>query len=154
MPELPPRLYRLAADGRLSIAVSHFAGPNGLCFSPDESRLYVAESGPQFAPEPNRHIHMFDLAPDGMSLKSDRIFHQVQPGFADGIRCDEAGNLWSSAADGVHCIGPDGALLGKILVPATVSNLTFGGRDRSRLFICAGQSLYAIYTNVRGAAFP
>jgi gluconolactonase len=89
-----------------------------------------------------------------MSLKSDRIFHQVQPGFADGIRCDEAGNLWSSAADGVHCIGPDGALLGKILVPATVSNLTFGGRDRSRLFICAGQSLYAIYTNVRGAAFP
>jgi gluconolactonase len=153
-PELPPRLYRLDPQGQLTIAAENFDGPNGLCFSPDESRLYVAESGAQFAPEPRRHIAVFELAADGMSLEPGRIFHKVEPGFADGLRCDEAGNLWSSAADGVHCLAPDGALLGKILVPSTVSNLTFGGRHRSRLFICAGQKLYAIYTNVRGAAFP
>jgi gluconolactonase len=78
----------------------------------------------------------------------------VAPGFADGIRADAAGNIWSSAGDGVHCISPDGVLLGKILVPYSVSNLTFGGRNRSRLFICAGERLYAIYTNTRGCALP
>jgi gluconolactonase len=71
---------------------------------------------------------------------------------ADGIRADEHGNIWSSAADGVHCIAPDGTLLGKIKTPNTVANLTFGGRHNSRLFLCAGDTLFAIYTNVRGAS--
>jgi len=153
-PELPPRLYCLDTDGRLAIAADEFDGPNGLCFSPDESRLYVTESGTQFAAEPRQYIRVFELADDGAALSAGRMFHKVEPGYADGIRCDESGNLWSSAADGVHCISPEGALLGKILVPSSVSNLSFGGRHRSRLFICAGQSLYAIYTNVRGAARP
>ena len=78
----------------------------------------------------------------------------MKPGNADGIRCDEDGNVWSSAGDGVHCIDPSGALLGKIKVPFTVANLTFGGRYRSRLFICASQALFAIYTNQRGAQRP
>ncbi len=152
--ELPPRIYRLDVEGGLTIVADGFDGPNGLCFSPDESRLYITESGMQFAAEPRRHICVFDLDGDGQLLPPGRIFHKVEPGFADGIRCDEYGNLWSSAADGVHCISPNGDLLGKILVPSTVSNITFGGRHRSRLFICAGRSLYAIYTNVRGAALP
>ncbi len=153
-PELPPRLYRLGPDARLSIAAEDFEGPNGLCFAPDETRLYVCETGAQFAAAPPRHIHVFDVRDDGSLTKNARIFHKVEPGFADGLRCDEDGRVWSSAADGVHCISPDGALLGKILVPSTVSNIAFGGRHRSRLFICAGQHLYAIYTNVRGAAWP
>jgi gluconolactonase len=151
-PELPANLYRLDANGTLTVAAADFEGPNGLCFSPDESRLYVVESGRQFAAAPTRHIRVFDLAADGKTLHNSQIFCTIQPGMADGIRCDEEGNLWSSAGDGVHCISPAGKLLGKILVPATVSNIAFGGRQLSRLFICAGPTLYAIYTNTRGAA--
>ena len=87
----------------------------------------------------------------GGSLSGGRVFHKVEPGFADGFRCDTDGNLWSSAGDGVHCIDPSGALLGKILTPGPVANLAFGGRERSRLFLCAGQRLQAIYLNQRGA---
>ena len=152
--ELPPRLYRLDEDGRLGIAADDFDGPNGLCFSPDETRLYVTESGEQFAAEPRRCIRLYEVADDGVMLRRGRDFYGISPGFADGIRCDEDGNIWSSAGDGVHCISPDGTLLGKIFVPSTVSNIAFGGRNFSRLFICGGQFLYAIYTNVRGAARP
>jgi gluconolactonase len=151
VPELPPNLYRLDPDGTLQIAAHNFDGPNGLCFSPDESRLYVVESGTQFATAPKRAIRVFQVEADGRMLADRGIFHKIEPGMADGIRCDEHGNVWSSAGDGVHCIAPDGKLLGKILVPATVSNIAFGGRDLSRIFICAGTALYAIYTNVRGA---
>ncbi len=152
VPELPPTLYRLDPDGALTIAADDFTGPNGLCFSPDERLLYVAESGGQFDVNPTRHIRLFDVA-DG-KLRNGRVFHEISPGFADGMRCDEAGRIWSSAADGVHCIEPDGTLIGKILTGATVANLTFGGRNRCRMFICASHRLMAIYTNVRGAQLP
>ena len=152
--EQPPRLYRLdPRDGSLAAMADDFEGPNGLAFSPDERRLYVAESGRQFDPEPRQFIRAFDVAEDG-ALSGGGVFHTVSPGFADGFRCDSEGNLWSSAGDGVHCIDPSGALLGKILVPSTVANLCFGGRDRARLFLCASHTLYAIYVNVRGAARP
>ncbi len=151
--ELPSNVYRLdPASGVLTVVTSDFDGPNGLCFSPDETRLYIAESGLQFAPEPVQEIRVFEVS--GARLSNGRIFHKIQPGFADGMRCDEDGNVWSSAADGVHCIHPSGDLLGKIKVPCTVANLTFGGRNRSRLFICASHTLYAIYTNERGAQRP
>ncbi len=154
-PELPPTLYRLdPRDGSLQVAAGDFEGPNGLCFSPDETLLYVSESGLQFAPDPVRHIRVFDVLDDGARLSSGRVFHTIAPGFADGFRCDEDGRIWSSAADGVHCLAPDGTLLGRIKVPFTVSNLTFGGRNRARLFICASHTLYAIYTNTRGAERP
>lgn len=151
-PELPPYLYRLDPDGTLAVVADDFTGPNGLCFSPGERLLYVAESGWQFAENPTRHIRLFDVA--GGTLRNGRVFHEVSPGFADGIRCDEDGRVWSSATDGVHCIEPDGTLIGKILTGTTVSNLTFGGRNRSRLFICASHRLMAVHTNVRGAQVP
>ena len=113
-----------------------FAGPNGLCFSPDERLLYVLDSGPQFAPDPVRHVRVFDVGDGGTRLSEGRVFHMVASGFADGFRCDGDGNIWSSAADGVHCITPEGALLGRIKAPFTVSNVSFGGRNRARLFIC------------------
>ena len=150
--ELPPTLYRLDPDGTLTVAADDFLGPNGLCFSPDERLLYVAETGPQFARDPERHIRVFRV--EGDRLTGGRVFHTVAPGFADGMRCDEDGRVWSSAGDGVHCLGPSGALLGKILTGGTVSNLEFGGRNRSRLFLCAAHRLCAIYTNVRGAVSP
>ena len=153
--ELPANVYRLDPDsGALSVVAGEFDGPNGLCFSPDETRLYIAESGLQFAPEPVQEIRVFEVSADGTRLSNGRSFHKIQPGFADGLRCDQDGNVWSSAADGVHCIHAAGDLLGKIKVPYTVANLCFGGRNRSRLFICAAHTLYAIYTNQRGAQWP
>jgi gluconolactonase len=153
--ELPPTLYRLDPhDGNLQVMADDFEGPNGLAFSPDERLLYVSESGRQFAPDPVQHIRVFDVLDDGKRLSPGRLFHKVTPGFTDGFRLDQDGNVWSSAADGVHCIAPDGTKLGGIKVPFVVSNLTFGGRNRSRLFICASHSLLAIYTNQRGAEHP
>ena len=153
--ELPPNLYRFdPRDGRLDIVADDFDGPNGLCFSPDEKLLYVVESGTPFTSERKQYIRVFDVSDDGARLCNARIFHKVEPGMADGIRCDEDGNIWSSAGDGVHCIAPDGTLLGRIKVPCTVSNLCFGDRHYSRLFLCASQTLYAIWINRRGAQRP
>jgi gluconolactonase len=150
--ELSANVYRLDVDGTLSIVADDFDGPNGLCFSPDEQRLYITETGVQFSATPRNGIRRFRLAAGGKTLINVKEFHKISPGMADGLRCDAAGNIWSSAGDGVHCISADGTLLGKILVPSTVSNIAFGGRNLCRLFICAGQTLYGIYTNVRGAA--
>src|SRR6185437_8977325 len=152
--ELPSALYRLdPATGSLAVAADDFEGPNGLAFSPDERFLYVAETGGQFARKPRQCIRRFRVHENGRLSGGER-FHKVSPGFADGFRIDEQGNLWSSAADGVHCISPRGELLGKILTPSLVSNVVFGGRNRSRLFICASHRLMAIYTNVRGCVRP
>ncbi len=152
--EQPARVYRLdPRSGDLQVVTDAFDGPNGLCFSPDERRLYVVETGIQFKEGAAHHISVFDIDSAG-KVSNGRLFHKVAPGNADGIRCDEDGNIWSSAGDGVHCIDPSGALLGKIKVPATVANLTFGGRYRSRLFICASHALFAVYTNQRGAQRP
>jgi gluconolactonase len=152
--EQPPALYRFdPATGEIAVAAGDFAGPNGLAFSPDERRLYVAETGAVGDLDPVRHIRVFDLG-EGGRLSGGEVFHTISPGYCDGLRVDEHGNLWSSAADGVHCIDPQGRLLGKILVPQRVANLAFGGARRDRLFICASHTVYAIYLNVRGAAWP
>ena len=153
--ELPCNVYRLdPRSGELAVVAGDFQGANGLCFSPDEGRLYISETGRMFDSDPLQHIRVFELSDDGTRLTGGRAFHKVAPGAADGMRCDEEGNLWTSAADGVHCVAPTGKLMGKILVPSLVSNLTFGGRARSRLFICASDTLYAIYLNRRGAQTP
>jgi gluconolactonase len=127
--------------------VSDFVQPNGLCFSPDEKTMYIADSG-----KPH-HIRAFDVQPDN-TLANGRVFCTLDKGIPDGIRCDEKGNVWSSAGDGVHVFGVDGKLLGKIPVPETPANLCFGGEDGKTLFIAAQKSLYAIKTNVKGATRP
>ncbi|MGE5538802.1 MAG: SMP-30/gluconolactonase/LRE family protein [Gemmatimonas sp.] len=153
--EQPPALYRFdPAHGDIRIAAGDFDGPNGLAFSPDERRLYVAETGDQTSDAPRQYIRVFDVSPDGQRLTGGDVFHKVEPGYCDGLRVDEDGNVWSSAADGVHCIDPSGKLLGKILVPHRVSNLVFGGRMKNRLFIGASHSLYSIFLNRRGAQWP
>jgi gluconolactonase len=152
--EQPPALYRLEPEsGRITIAAADFDGPNGLAFSADERRLYVAETGDQTSDNPRQYIRVFEVGADG-ALSGGEIFHKIEPGYCDGLCVDEDGNLWSSAADGVHCIDPDGRLLGKIRVPYRVSNLTFGGAQRNRLFIGGSQTLYAIFLNRRGAQWP
>lgn len=152
--EQRPAVYRLDPGSVEPVVVANdFDGPNGLAFSPDERLLYVAETGDQTSDQPLQYIRRFDVGHDG-SLTGGANFHTIEPGYADGMRVDEHGNLWSSAADGVHCIAPDGTLIGKILVPYRVSNLAFGGVARSRLFIGGSHTLYAIFLNVRGTTWP
>jgi gluconolactonase len=149
--ELPCQVYRVGADGGVEAVIADMQCPNGLAFSPDESRLYVSDTGRMFSDDP-RHIRVYDMV-DGRPT-GGRAFHTVSPGCADGMRVDSDGNLWTSAGDGVHCLAPDGRLLGRILVPETVSNLCFGGRAKHRLFITATTSLYAVALNRRGAQEP
>jgi len=126
---LPALLYRFdPQDGGLRVMEDDFVGPNSLAFSPDERLLYVAETGNQFDANPTRHIRVFDVQDGGRRLSGGRVFHTTSPGYADGCRVDEDGNVWSSAGNGVHGIAPDGSKLGVIKVPFTVSNLTFCGR--------------------------
>jgi gluconolactonase len=149
--ELPCQVYRIDPSGRIEAMITDMACPNGLAFSPDESLLYVADTGRMFGSDP-QNIRVFDMV-DGRPVNG-RIFHTISPGCADGIRVDSDGNLWSSAADGVHCIAPDGHLMGKILVPELVSNICFGGRAKHRLFITATTSVYSVILNRKGVQWP
>ena len=145
-------VYRLdPATGELDAVVTDFGQPNGLAFSADETMLYVAESASSHDLQAPRHIRVFDVA-DGKRLENGRVFCDIDNGLPDGFRVDVAGNIWTSAGDGVHCFSPEGKLLGKILVPQTVANLTFGGPRKNRLFITATTSLYSVYVATNGAA--
>jgi gluconolactonase len=144
-------VYRLdPADGSLEVVADDFVRPNGLCFSPDEKTLYIADSSVSHDPNGNRHIRAFEVV-DGKRLARGRVFAVIQPGCADGFRTDVAGNVWTSAGDGVHVIAPEGTVIGKVKVPEPVSNVCFGGPRRNRLFITATTSLYAIYVGTTGA---
>ncbi|MBI5775406.1 MAG: SMP-30/gluconolactonase/LRE family protein [Verrucomicrobia bacterium] len=129
--------------GKITAVARDFDKPNGLAFSPDEKRLYIADSG---AP---KHIRVFDVQPDG-TLAGGKVFCKIDKGAPDGIRCDAAGRVWSSAGDGVHVFAPDGSLIGKILVPESPANLCFGGKDLRTLFITARKSLYSIPVLAKG----
>jgi gluconolactonase len=141
----------------LRAVVKDFDKPNGLCFAPDQKKIYVADSG---AP---KHIRIFDVQPDG-SLVNGRVFCKIDKGGPDGIRCDADGRVWSSAGDGIHIFATNGALIGKIftplipnatradapMAPETPANLCFGGKDMKTLFITARKSLYAIDLTAKG----
>lgn len=147
-------VYRLdPADGSLTVVADDFWKPNGLAFSPDESLLYVVDSG--FLPNPAgpRHIRVFHVHDDG-TLEGGEVLAEVTPGIPDGLRVDDGGRIWVGAGDGVQCIDPDGTLIGKIRVPEAAANLTFGGPKRNRLYITATTSLYAVFTNVTGIQRP
>ncbi len=147
--ELPCQVYRLdPRDGSLLAVVTDMACPNGLAFSPAEDMLYVSDTGRMFDNDPT-HIRRFRVSSAG-KVSGGEVFHAVSAGMSDGLRLDTDGNLWSSAADGVHCINPSGRLLGRILVPELVSNVCFGGRGKHKLFITATTSVYAIALNRRG----
>lgn len=151
--ELPCNLYRVdPATGHMDAVVTDANCPNGLAFSPDESRLYMADTGRLFSDDP-QHIRVFDLGSDDR-LFGGEVFHAIDPGCSDGIRVDTDGNLWSSAADGVHCISPNSELLGKILVPELVSNVCFGGRAKHELYITATTSIYRVSLNRQGIQHP
>ena len=143
--------------------------PNGLCFSPDYKKLYVADTGASHYDDAPKNIKVWDVSEES-TLKNGREFAsmslemtaddgttEVKAGFADGIRADRDGNIWASAGwvgdgyDGVHIFAPDGTRIGQILLPEICSNVCFGGTKRNRLFMTGSQSLYAVYVNTKGA---
>jgi gluconolactonase len=152
--ELPTNLYRLdPRTGQITVAAADIAAPNGLAFSPDESRLYVVQS----RAKPHRNIVAYDVVADGSQLANQRVLIDCGPGTPDGLRCDEDGNLWcgwgmaSPELDGVMVFSPEGERIGHIQLPERCANLCFGGRQRNRLFMASSQSLYSLYVNTRGA---
>jgi gluconolactonase len=140
-------VFRLdPATGQLASVAADIDRPNGICFSPDERWLYVADSSQ------HRRILRFDVRPDG-TLGEQRVVRTFEPseGAPDGIRCDADGRLWSSARDGVHVMTADGTLLGKVRTPETVTNLCFGGEGGRTLFMTGTTSLYVVDVKVTGA---
>ena len=138
-------VYRLAADGRLDLVADDFALPNGLAFSPDERVLYIDDSA-------HKHIRAFDVRPDG-TLTGSRILLDMasnDPGVPDGLKVDVQGNVFCTGPGGVWVCRPDGALLGRIVLPELPANLAWG-EDGSVLFITARTSVYRLQTRTRGA---
>ena len=148
-------VYRFdPATGELTAVATDFEKPNGLAFSPDESLLYVADTGATHVPGGPRHIRRFKVGSDGRTLSGGEKFAECQVGLFDGFRLDVHGNIWTSTGAGVDCYAPDGTLIGRVRVPEVVANVCFGGPKRNRLFICGTTSLYAIYVNTQGALRP
>jgi gluconolactonase len=148
--EIPRYVFRI--DPRTGVGEPVISGmdrPNGLCFAPDGSRLYVVDIG---------QIRVYDM--DGTRPVNGRVFVDMTPGESDGIRTDRDGNVWAAAGDGgpgfdgVHCYSPEGMLLGRIHLPETCANLCFGGRKKNRLFMTASRSLYSVYVEAQGRQYP
>jgi gluconolactonase len=155
--ELPANVYRI--DGKtnaLTVVVSDMEKPNGICFSPDEKKLYVVDTGYSHHPGYPKQIRVYDVV-DGTHVTNGRVFVDTGKASSDGIRCDTDGNVWAGMGwggadlDGVQVFAPDGKLIGKIHLPEICANLCFGGAKRNRLFMAASQSLYSVYVDAQGA---
>jgi len=143
------RLYRVdPSDGSVSVAADDFVQPNGLALSADEGHLYVSDTGRSHVEDGPAHIRVFDI--DTGRLTGGEVFAECTAGVFDGFRLDEAGNVWTSAGDGVRCYEPGGDLIGVIRIPDPVANVCFGGPARNRLFICATGAVYAVYLLTNG----
>jgi gluconolactonase len=165
--QLPTQTYRLDPNGTLTVVATEeqVPDPNGLCFSHDYRRLYVASTGRgpgDAGPGGEGNVFVFDVNDDGTTsnhrLFTDCVVDGVKCG-PDGVRCDVSGHVWISSNagrnvgySGVTVWNPDGQLIGRIRLPEICGNLCFGGPKRNRLFMAASQSLYAVYTQTQGAS--
>jgi len=165
--EIKEAVYHIdPKDRKITLVTDEIFKPNGLCFSPDYKKLYIADTGASHYPDAPKNIKVWDVV-DANKLANGREFASMAmevkgekvAGLADGIRCDTEGNVWASAGwaevgegyDGVHIFAPDGQRIGQILLPEVCSNVCFGGPKRNRLFMTASQSLYAVYVEATGA---
>ena len=143
-------VYRVDPDsGEIEAVITDMVRPNGIAFSLDEAKLYVADTGRTHGKDNPAHIRVFDVK--GKKIGKSRVFADCTAGLFDGFRLDTDGRIWSSAADGVHCFNADGVLLGKIKVPEVVANVEFGGAKKNVLYICGTTSLYAVRLMINGA---
>ena len=148
--ELKEAVYRVdPKSGQTDKLTEDQNGPNGLCFSPDYKKLYIADTGQ------GRDIRVYDI--DGKTIRNGKRFVQLDipgsgaPAAADGIRCDADGNIWCGARPGVQIVAPTGERIGIIRLPENCANVCFGGSKRNRLFMTASQSLYSVYVVTTGA---
>jgi gluconolactonase len=158
--ELKESVYRIdPKTGKIAIVEDQMFKPNGLCFNPDYKKLYIVDTGATHDPKAPHNIRIYDVE-DGRTLKNGREFVNVADhgkGLADGIRADVDGNIWAGTGwvgagyDGVQVFAPDGTRIGQILLPEPCANICFGGPKRNRLFMAAGQSVYAVYVGTQGA---
>jgi gluconolactonase len=152
-------VYRIDGPGKIEKVADEPFKPNGLCFSPDFTKVYIADTGLSHYPQAKSVIWVYDV--EAKKLKNPRVFASMEmsgkTGFADGIRCDEDGNVWAGMGwvgdgyDGVHIFAPDGTRIGQIRMPEIISNVAWGGSKRNRLFMTGSTSLYAVYVETRGA---
>jgi len=153
-------IYRIDPAGGITKVSDEIYKPNGLCFSPDYKKLYVADTGSTHYPQAPKNIKVWDV--EGKGLRGGKQFCSMElpgkgAGLADGIRADVEGNIYASAGwvgegyDGVHVFSPQGQRIGLILLPEICANVCFGGTRRNRLFMCGSQSLYSVYLETRGA---
>jgi len=145
----------------MTMVTDELRKPNGICFSPDYKKVYLCDTGATHYPDAPKNIKVFEVA-DGKTLRNGRQYVSMElagkgAGLADGIRADTDGNIWVGAGwvgagyDGVHVFTPEGERIGMILLPEICANICFGGPKRNRLFMAAGQSLYTVYVEARGA---
>lgn len=144
-------VYRVDPDtAKVTAVATDFVKPNGLAFSADEKHLFIADTGGTHVKNGPTHIRKVAVNSDGKTLGESTLFAESSNGLFDGFRLDTDGRIWSSAGDGVHCLNPDGELIGKIHIPELVSNVCFGEARLNRLFITGTTSLYSAYLDVRG----
>jgi gluconolactonase len=160
---LKEAVYRIDPGGKVEKMTDEIFKPNGLCFSPDYKKVYVADTGSTHYPDAPKNIKVWDI--DGAKAKNGREYASMKmtlngkavAGLADGIRCDKDGNIWASAGwvgegyDGVQIFSPEGKRIGQIVLPEVCSNVCFGGPRRNRLFMTASRSLYSVYVEAQGA---
>jgi gluconolactonase len=154
--ELPNNVYRYdPRTQQLNIVEKSLLMPNGIAFGPNEKTLYIIDSaaiqgpGTYFPYLPHR-IYVYDVGNDGKTLANKRLFATISPGFPDGMRLDEKGNIYVGTLEGIHVLNPKGRLIGKILLGKQTANLTFGGAANDILFIGSSDTIWAIRLNTRG----
>jgi len=156
--ELPGNVYRYDPVSRqMSVVEPSLMMPNGIAFGPGEKSLYIIDSGAIQGPRtyypylPHR-IYVYDVGRDGKQLLNKRLFADISPGFPDGMRLDENGNVYVGTLEGIHVLNPQGKLIGKFLMAKQTANLTFGGADNNVLFIGSSDSIWAVKLKTRGLA--
>ena len=141
------------ATGEIDAVIKEMERPNGLAFSPDESLLYVSDTSAVEHPNQHHDIRVYEVR-ENRYVENGRVFATIEPGEPDGFRLDLQGNIFTSSADSVQVYAADGTCLGKILIPEVCTNLTFGGKEKNRLFVTGKTSLYAIALNTKGVQKP
>jgi len=141
------------ATGALDAVTAGVEHPNGLAFSPDESTLYVSDSSAALVKGGHHCVYAFDVV-EGVALANMRVFATIEPGVPDGIRFDQRGLLYVTSHDSVQVYAQDGTRVGRIAIPEKVANVTFGGPNRDRLYVCASTSLYRVHLRTRGVQLP
>ena len=130
----------------LDVLIDNLVRPNGIAISPNEDKLYVADTGNNI-----KHLYSYDL--DDNKVSNKKLIYDFKPFFSDGFRCDIDGNIWTSAGKAIKCFDINLNLIGQIKIPELVSNLEFGGTEGNILYITATTSLYSIELNQQGARF-